>query len=126
MLVRAYLAFMVFFLSITVEAVDREGSELANPVLLQSGGELIDVAVGHAAPYVIDFDGDGKRDLLVGEFGVGSFPSERLPNDPKLRSQDFSLGKLRVYRNLGTDSDPRYDGYEYLVAGAEHASIPTT
>ena len=46
------------------------------PFRLKSGGEVIDVNTGHAAPYVFDFDGDGKRDLLVGEFGSGSIKFE--------------------------------------------------
>jgi hypothetical protein len=41
------------------------------PVKLEANGKPIDVAVGHAAPFVTDWDGDGKADLLVGQFGGG-------------------------------------------------------
>ena len=56
--------------------------QLGEGMRLEAGGTPIDVSVGHAAPYVLDFDGDGVRDLLVGEFGEGAFPDERLPAKP--------------------------------------------
>ena len=100
--------------------------DLAPPVLLCAAGRPIDVTTGHAAPWVMDFDGDGVRDLLVGEFGEGSFPVDRLPDDEQIRKLECAEGKLRIYRNIGTDAAPRYDGYEYLKAGGEHASMPAT
>ena len=53
-----------------------------------AGAAPIDVDVGHAAPFVGDFDGDGRPDLLVGQFGDG---------------------KLRIYRNAGDAKAPRFD-----------------
>ncbi|MAG62307.1 hypothetical protein CMO84_02155 [Candidatus Woesearchaeota archaeon] len=104
-----------------------EGSELRPPVRLSAGGEPIDVTVGHAAPLVMDFDGDGLRDLLVGEFGTGTFPGERLPADMGGFARDsFDLGKLRIYRNVGSAEAPRFEDFKYLRAGKEDASIPTT
>ena len=44
------------------------GAELEAPVRLESLGKPIDVSGGHAAPAVADVDGDGQRDLLVGQF----------------------------------------------------------
>ncbi|SVD51510.1 uncharacterized protein METZ01_LOCUS404364, partial [marine metagenome] len=41
--------------------------KFATPVRIEANGKPIDVTTGHAAPYVYDFDGDGTRDLLVGE-----------------------------------------------------------
>src|SRR5918911_2470934 len=60
--------------------------ELEAPVRLHAAGKPIDTAVGHAAPFVGDFDGDGVKDLLVGQFGDGI---------------------LWVYRNEGTNDRPR-------------------
>ncbi len=34
---------------------------------IKANGEFIDVNTGHAAPYFTDFDGDGVKDLLVGD-----------------------------------------------------------
>ena len=58
------------------------------PFRVSAGEKWITVDVGHAAPLYIDWDGDGRRDLLVGQFGEG---------------------KLRIYRNVGTASQPRFD-----------------
>ena len=99
------------------------------PVRIQAAGKPIDVTVGHAAPYLHDFDGDGLRDLLVGEFGKEPFPQDRLP--VKYRSESgkasgYAQGRLRIYKNYGTEYSPEYRGFEYLKAGNEFASIPST
>lgn len=105
------------------------GSELGAGIRLEAGGAPIDVTVGHAAPYVMDVDGDGVRDLLVGEFGTGSFDGARMPESTRRKwsgGKGFANGKLRVYRNVGTDDDPLFADYAYLEAKEQHASIPTT
>lgn len=79
--------------------------DLAPPVHVLAGGKPLDVErAGHAAPFVGDFDGDGKPDLLVGQ---------------------FDGGKLRVYRNAGRPGAPTFDQYTYFVAGGEHGRVPT-
>lgn len=98
----------------------------SEPVRLEADGVPIDVTVGHAAPYLIDFDGDGLTDLLVGEFGKGEFPKERLPERLREKDSSYSEGKLRIYRNVGTEKSPLFKDFEYLRAGREFASIPTT
>ena len=39
-----------------------QSKELQPPVRILAGEQPIDVTTGHAAPYVLDFDGDGKKD----------------------------------------------------------------
>ncbi len=78
-------------------------SEFEPPVRLEAAGKPIDVEIGHAAPYVYDFDGDGKRDLLVGQFGGG---------------------KLRIYRNEGTNAAPTYGEPQWFMAGDAVATVP--
>lgn len=74
------------------------------PVRLQAGGEYIDTDIGHAAPYLYDFDGDGTRDLLVGQFGEG---------------------KLRIYRNAGSNDKPEYETVQWFKAEHEYGTVPT-
>lgn len=79
------------------------GQDLEKPVRLEAAGQAIDTEIGHAAPYVYDFDKDGKRDLLVGQFGEG---------------------KLKIYKNLGTNEKPRFGEPSWFEAGGEVATVP--
>lgn len=106
-----------------------QSGKLQPPVRILAGKQPIDVTTGHAAPYVIDFDGDGVKDLLVGEFGDGKFPAAELPDalsEGWKKSDRFANGRLRIYRNVGTNKAPRFDGFEYLQAGGGTATIPIT
>ena len=47
----------------------------------------------------------GRRDLLVGQFGGG---------------------KLRFYRNQGSDEQPRFEGFSYVRAGGTEAAVPVS
>jgi hypothetical protein len=62
------------------------------------------VDIGHAAPCVADLLGEGKPQLLVGQFGDG---------------------KLRVYRNVGTAKEPRFAKFEYFQAGGADGKVPS-
>jgi hypothetical protein len=69
-----------------------------------AAGKPIDTDVGHAAPFVADFDGDGVNDLLVGQFGDGI---------------------LWVYRNEGTNAAPKYAAGVKFKGGKEDGRVPT-
>ncbi len=79
---------------------------LEAPVRLTAGGEPIEVDIGHAAPFVWDVDRDGRKDLLVGQFGVGE-----------------TAGRCRVYLNVGTDAEPQFDDFFFLQAAGEDAAM---
>ena len=81
------------------QAVDFE-----DPIRIQADGKDIDVDGGHAAPYFADWDGDGKRDLLVGQ---------------------FAGGELRIYKNVGTDKSPRFTKFELFQAGGDLGTVPS-
>ena len=73
------------------------------PFRVRDAHGFIDVDVGHAAPLMADFDGDGVPDLLVGQFGEG---------------------KLRMYKNVGSANAPRFDGFAWFKAGEQEGKIP--
>ncbi len=81
------------------------GDIFETPVRLEAGGEFIDTDTGHAAPYLYDWDGDGVRDLLVGQFGGG---------------------KLRIYRNGGTNAAPAYQTVEWFTTGDILGTVPAS
>jgi hypothetical protein len=76
----------------------------APPVRLEAAGKPIDTDVGHAAPLVVDFDGDGINDLLVGQFGEGI---------------------LWFYKNVGTNAKPRYAAGVKFKGGQKEGRVPT-
>ena len=82
-----------------------QSPELLPPVRLEAAGKPIDTAIGHAAPFVGDFYGDGKKHLLVGQFGEG---------------------KLRIYANVGGKDQQRFDRFDWLHAGGALASVPAS
>jgi hypothetical protein len=72
-------------------------------VKLKADGQVIDVDIGHLVPCVTDWNADGKKDLIVGQ---------------------FSGGKIRLYLNHGTDSAPVFKEFTYLRAGGAEISLP--
>ncbi len=80
-------------------------SQLSSPFRVEADGAPIDVEIGHAAPLLADFDGDGKVDLLVGQFGGG---------------------KLRIYRNLSSSASeaPKLGPFAWFQAGGADGAVP--
>jgi hypothetical protein len=74
------------------------------PSRLSAAGGVIDSgdSLGHSGPWVEDIDGDGRRDLLVGDFS----------------------GLFRLYRNQGTNREPKYAAAVNLKAGGVDAKVP--
>ena len=93
-------------LAVTVSpALAGAADDLMPPVMIEAGGKPIDVGaeIGHAAPFVADFDGNGKPDLLVGHF----------------------RGNLRIYPNEGGKNQPIFKDFQLLKAGGADAKVPT-
>lgn len=80
--------------------------KLSQPFLVTGGSTpILTEKHGLAAPALWDWNGDGKRDLLVGEFETNS-------------GENFPMGAdgstIRVYLNVGTDTDPKFaDEFEW-------------
>jgi hypothetical protein len=75
--------------------------EFQPPTRLKADGVPVRVeSPGYAAPCWVDIDGDGKKDLLVGQ---------------------FHGGKIRVYKNLG---DGNLAPGQWLKAEGTPAEVP--
>jgi hypothetical protein len=76
-------------------------AEFQPPVRLKADGAAVRVeSPGYAAPCWADIDGDGLKDLLVGQ---------------------FNGGKIRVYKNLG---DGKFAAGKWLEADGQVAEVP--
>jgi hypothetical protein len=72
-------------------------------VYITAGGFPITVSSGHADPCVVDWDGDGLKDLLLGE---------------------FTQGRIRFYSNDGSNSAPHFTTFAYLQADGATIQLP--
>ncbi len=57
----------------------------------------------YSAPMVTDWNGDGKQDLLVGQ---------------------FEFGRIRFYPNEGENDNPVFNTFYYLLNGSVPLSVP--
>ena len=83
---------------------DASAQEFKDPVRLEADGQPIDTEVGHAAPLLDDFDGDGLKDLLVGQ---------------------FAGGLLWIFRNEGTNEAPKLAAGFKFQDGRPEGTVPT-
>lgn len=86
---------------VSTENADGTTIKFETPVRIEVDGEPIKVeAPGYACPGLADMNGDGLKDLLVGQ---------------------FAGGKIKVYHNDGKNG---YKTGEWLKADGETAQIP--
>jgi hypothetical protein len=85
-------------------ALAEDAAVFHRPVRLQADGADIDTgqAWGHSGPCLADYDGDGLRDLIVGDFS----------------------GKFRLFRNVGANKEPKFTRSGLLMAGMVEAEVP--
>jgi hypothetical protein len=93
---------LLLFLLLAGNSLGEE--KFAAEVRIEARGAPIDVgSFSGAAPFVGDFDGDGLNDLLVGQ---------------------YEQGRLRIYRNMGTRQEPRFDDFEWFRVNGEIVELP--
>jgi hypothetical protein len=73
------------------------------PVAIEANGVPINVGTGgNASPFLVDWNGDGNQDLLLGQ---------------------YLYGKIRFYANTGSNFDPVFGDFEYLQADGADISL---
>ncbi len=73
------------------------------PDTIKANGVNIDVGY-YGSPYVYDWNGDGKKDLIVGQ---------------------FTSGKIRFYTNIGTNNNPVFSNYIFIKANGIDITLPS-
>ena len=92
---------LIFSTLVLVGTAVAGAAEFSSPVRLQGGDQAVRVeSPGYAAPCWVDIDGDGKKDLLVGQ---------------------FNRGKIKVYKNLGKNI---LAAGKWLEADGKVAEVP--
>ncbi len=90
---------------IALLGTDPVASWFETPFRVRAAAGYIDVEHCHAAPVYEDLDGDGLKELIVGQ---------------------FAHGKIRVYKNYGTNTAPVFKDFTLLEAGGEVIAVGGT
>jgi len=95
-----------FVLALAAMACTALSCAAASPALtwgdkLEADREVLDDhGAGRFSPSVIDWNGDGKKDLVIG-------------------SHSGTPGNARLYLNIGTNSEPKFGKEIFLEAGGQ-------
>ncbi len=101
---KASLAFAVVIFAIASVSF-AQTIELEPPVRIEADGKPIDTGLdnwGHNGPTIADIDGDGKWELVVGDFS----------------------GRFQIFKNTDDEKKPAFKSDGYLKAGDEVAKVP--
>lgn len=72
------------------------------PLQINANGTPIQLSLGHANPLVTDWNADGLKDLLVGQ---------------------YTGGKIRYYINEGSNAAPVFGSFTYMQADGNAISV---
>lgn len=92
------LVTVLLILTFTIVACHGREPQLQRGILIQASQSPIDVPVGHLVPNAVDWNGDGKRDLIIGQ---------------------FQNGAIRLYLNQGTNAAPVFSDFTFLGVGGK-------
>jgi hypothetical protein len=91
------ILFSGLFLSLHGQAPEFETGQF-----VYDGALVIDVGY-YGSPFMYDWNGDGKKDLITGQ---------------------FTSGNIRYYENIGEHNDPVFSGFSYLQASSSIITLP--
>lgn len=69
---------------------------------IEANGGKIDVGY-YGSPCIVDWDGDGLKDLVMGQ---------------------FTSGKIRFYANSGSNDSPVFTGFSYIQSDGADITLP--
>jgi len=93
---------LLLFLMLTAAAALADLPVFSSPFFVQAGGSDLVVSGSVPDPCVVDWNGDGLKDLVIGQ---------------------FSEGKVRFYQNSGTNSNPEFTSFTFLQAGGSDITM---
>lgn len=76
--------------------------QFKGPEQITDSGVPIDVGY-YGAPAMVDWNTDGAKDLILGQ---------------------FNQGKIRLYLNQGADELPEFNGYTFFQSGGVDITLP--
>jgi len=91
------LVIIVLSMSVSSAALD-----YLTPTQIHADGSPIELSIGHANPLVTDWNEDGLKDLLVGQ---------------------YSGGRIRYYINQGSNAAPVFGSFSYMQADGNTISV---
>ena len=96
------IAFVIGFVTLIICVLPSmaEPPAFGSMSYIQCDGDSIDIGF-FSDPVFVDWDGDGLKDLIVGQYF-----DEAVSN----------YGKMRFYKNTGTGADPSFDSWIYIQA----------
>jgi len=96
------MKFLSMFFFVFTIVVFADPPRFTGPTYILDSGVPIDVG-SYGSPCVYDWSGDGKKDIIIGQ---------------------FDSGYVRFYRNIGTDINPEFNGFQYLYASGSPITLP--
>ena len=69
---------------------------------IYDGALVINVGL-YSSPFAFDWNGDGKKDLIIGQ---------------------FDQGNVRYYENVAEHDDPLFNGFSFLQANSATITLP--
>jgi len=95
--------FGTLFLAGLIFTVYGQVLSFKTPIYLFDGATAIDVGF-YGAPFTYDWNGDSKKDLIVGQ---------------------LDMGMVRYYENVGEHNDPVFFGSTFLQANGATIQLPS-
>jgi len=97
---------IICFLAITPNNAFASLLNLGPEEIVEANGVDIEVP-GYSVPSFVDWNNDSLKDLIIGQ-GSGTYPP----------------GKVRVYLNVGTESNPQFSDYFYVQSNDADLTVP--